>query len=359
MTTRFRFSVFVGTRVGAGGGPAGWRPARPGGAAVARRRGRRRYAPAQRLDDCPGRHAPRRGRSAAQPGRNAGPSLRGRHQQRLGQADADDGGFEAPPGHGHRAGGERLVRAGVGPRRYAAVLGRWRQQRRLRVHLREGQAQGARDDPARRARAQAGLAAAPAERLRRRPGGEPRRPPAVHPADARRRPHRGRSRHARGADAGRPRGRALRRGAVARRLEALRVAVGRGQGGRVRRPHPRAARRDRDRRAPERDGLLEGRPSPVRRLRQPQHRVGDRRRLAQGGRADLDRALPARAGRLDAQRAGALARRRDAGRGQRRQQHRGPGGRAGTGPARWRASSRRGGIRPACCSTTAGGACSC
>ena len=75
-------------------------------------------------------------------------------------------------------------------------------------------------------------------------------------------------------------------------------------------------------RAPERDAVLEGRPQALRRLRQHQRRLGDRPSGPQGLGAHRHRTLPEGAPRVDAERARALAGRRDAPRRERRQQHR-------------------------------------
>ena len=213
---------------------------------------------------------------------SAGPPLPDHQQQRLVEADADRGRHRAVDDQGQGAGRACVARPGLGRRRQAALLGRRGREHRPRLRLRRrrpeaGHAAGGRaagrcglppgtTDMAGTGfvggiaieRATAGRStpstssAAPSARIdlgdRRRAQDRPRCRPSRTPSCRPRRPPR------------------------------LRLAVGRRQGAGARRGDAGRHRRGRGRRAPERDGAVEGRPAPVRRLRQHQQGVGDRHR---------------------------------------------------------------------------------
>ena len=214
----------------------------------------------------------------ATPGR----PLPGHHQQRLLEADADRGRHRALGDQGQGAGRARVARPGVGRRRQAALLGRRGREHRPRLRLRR-----------RRLKQGTPLVVAPPaaaaaarhdrhgrDRLRRRP----RRPRAdgktlyaVHvfgraisaidlatrracarPSTLPAEPY-----TVLPAADGRRVFVSLWGGAKVLALDAATLAVD---------------RRGRGRRAPERDGAVEGRPAPVRRLREHQQGLGDRHR---------------------------------------------------------------------------------
>ena len=237
--------------------------------------------------------------------------LPGRHQQRLLEADADRGRHRAVDDQGQGAGRARVARPGVGRRRQAALLGRRGREHRPRLRLRRG-------------RLEAGHAAGGG--AAGRCGCRPARPTWSGPASSAASPPRRTARRctpctssaarsarsisrpapcARTADAA---GRAVHRAAGQRWTPRLRVAVGRRQGAGARRRDAGRDRRGRGRRPPERDGPVEGRPAPVRRLREHQQGVGDRHRDADRARADRRVAVSRRASRHDAERARACRR---------------------------------------------------
>ena len=285
----------------------------------------RRHAAAQRLADRSGREAPPGRRPAAVDRALARRPIRARREQRLREAHADGRGPEALRRARPRPARERVARARVAPGREARLRVRRLRERRVRAELaNRHEAEDRGDDPDR---------AEGEGHVRRRDRDPSRRPPAL-----RGQPARADARGGRPGDASRREDRPARRGALyvprlARRPHALRLVVGRRARAALRPRDARAPRGGRDGRAPGRDGGVPGRLAPLRRVRQHERGLGDRRRLAPRRRADRHVALPAGAPGLDAERSRAVRRRPDAARRQRGQQH-GGGRRRGEAGAR-------------------------